>query len=333
MAIRAIMYGLGRVNRLATRLLLEKGVHVVAAVTRPGPKVGCDLGEVAEIGRTLDVVVTDDPEIGLSVTADIVMVGVHDDFERMTNIFRHCLSRGLNVLSVGAHHSYPWRMAPEWTRELDSLAKANGVTISASGNQDLFMINLPAMMSGVCHRIEAITHRSLSNVNNFGAEVAHVAHVGLTREEFDTAAKQPRPSVYTTFWENLAAALNFEVLDVRQADEAITASEPRFCHSLDREIEAGRVIGTRTSLNVETDTGPVMQGHYDLQVCEQGEEEFKAWKITGEPELNLRLKGLDSGFLTTSQYVNRIAHVIDAAPGYVTLEQIPKLVYQPKVGG
>ena len=331
-AIRAIMYGLGRINRLATRLLLDKGVDVVAAVTRAGPKVGRDLGDVAALGRTLGVIVTDDPQAALRVPADIVMVGVHDDFDRMTPIFRDCLARGLNVLSVGAHHSYPWRMAPEWTRDLDALAKANGVTISASGNQDLFMVNLPMLMAGACHRVDAIIHRSLSDVNNFGAEVADIAHVGLTSEEFDVASSEARASVYTTFWENICAALDFDVIDIKQVDEAVTSDTPRYCRSLDRQIEAGHAIGTRTTLTIETDNGPRMQGHYALQICADDEEEFKAWEITGEPGLNIRLTGIDSGFFTTSQYVNRIKDVVEAAPGYVTLEALPKLVYRSHFG-
>jgi hypothetical protein len=42
--IRAIVYGVGLSNRIATRLMVEKGVQVVGAVNRSGPKVGKDLG-------------------------------------------------------------------------------------------------------------------------------------------------------------------------------------------------------------------------------------------------------------------------------------------------
>ena len=81
------------------------------------------------------------------------------------SIYKKCLNHGLNVITIGSFASYPWHNFPELTHQLDELAKANGVTITGTGNQDFFMVNLPVLMSGVCHRLDRITHRSLSDVN------------------------------------------------------------------------------------------------------------------------------------------------------------------------
>ena len=53
--IRAIVYGVGLSNRIATRLMVEKGVQVVGAVNRSGPKVGKDLGILTGLGYPLGV--------------------------------------------------------------------------------------------------------------------------------------------------------------------------------------------------------------------------------------------------------------------------------------
>ena len=53
--------------------------------------------------------------------------------------------------------------------------------------------------------------------------------------------------------------------------------------------------------------------------------------IEGVPGLKVRVSQLDTGFTTTTQCVNRIPHVIEAPPGYVTLEKLPKLVYRPRL--
>ena len=58
---------------LATRLLKERGIDIVGAINRPGPKIGKDLGLLAGINY-LNVPISDEPEKVLSKTADIVMI-------------------------------------------------------------------------------------------------------------------------------------------------------------------------------------------------------------------------------------------------------------------
>ncbi|MGI9569103.1 MAG: dihydrodipicolinate reductase, partial [Desulfobulbia bacterium] len=64
--IRVIVYGVGAMGSIITRLLLEKSVDIVGAIGRSPNKVGRDLGDVAGIGRKLDVIVEDNAEKVLS---------------------------------------------------------------------------------------------------------------------------------------------------------------------------------------------------------------------------------------------------------------------------
>lgn len=76
--IRAVVYGVGTMNVLTTRLLLDKGVDIVGALARSPAKVGTDLGRVAGLGRELGVVVESDPERVLSDrSVDIAVVDVN----------------------------------------------------------------------------------------------------------------------------------------------------------------------------------------------------------------------------------------------------------------
>jgi len=133
---------------------------VVGAVNRSGPKVGKDIGKLAGLEHPMGVTVSDDPEAVLSTPADIVLVGVCDDMERGFPIYKQCLEHGINVLTIGTFASYPWRISPELAQHLHELAKAQGVTITGTGNQDFFMVNLGTLMSGVCHRLDRITLQS-----------------------------------------------------------------------------------------------------------------------------------------------------------------------------
>ena len=56
MNLRAMVYGVGQMNMLATRLLAEKGVEVVGAINRSGPKIGKDLGLLSGVEK-LNVII------------------------------------------------------------------------------------------------------------------------------------------------------------------------------------------------------------------------------------------------------------------------------------
>ena len=59
--IKVIVYGVGAMNSVATRLMLEKGVDIVGALARSPQKVGRDLGDVAELGYQTGVLVEETP--------------------------------------------------------------------------------------------------------------------------------------------------------------------------------------------------------------------------------------------------------------------------------
>jgi len=328
--IRAIIYGVGRLNLLATRLMIEKGVQVVGAINRAGPKIGQDLGVLAGMGP-IGVTVLDEPERVLSTPADIAMLGVHDDLERSLPMLEACAEHGLNVINFGAHASYPWRMTPEPSRVLDAVAKRHGVTLTGGGNQDFFMISLGTLMTGVCHRLDRLIHRSLTNVNQFGREVAEIAHVGEQVSSLDSSAGEPAPSVYTTFWDNVGATLGLEITDIEQTIVPVVATAEVHCTSMGTVVAPGTLRGVTQRLDVRTREGIEMLGENTLAVFESDETEYKEWRVEGEPTFTVRATDINSGFTTASSAVNRITHVVQARPGYVTLEQLPMLSYRAKL--
>ena len=55
---------------------------------------------------------------------------------------------GANVITIEEETVYPWRTAQDLARELDAVAKANGVTLAASGAQDVFWLHLVGTLLG-----------------------------------------------------------------------------------------------------------------------------------------------------------------------------------------
>jgi 4-hydroxy-tetrahydrodipicolinate reductase len=286
MTTKVIMYGVGQMNMLATRLLKERGIDIVGAINRPGPKIGKDLGLLSGIDY-LNIPISDNPEKVLSKTADIVIVAVTSELPIMFPIYKQCLEAKKNVATIGESSSFSWRLYPELTVELDNIAKAYGVTITGTGAQDFGIVHLGILMSGACHRIDEIIYRNSFDPTNFGEETL--------------ATLSKSPSIYVTFWDNVASALNLNIIDV---EETIDASG--------------------TKLDITTKEGIRMVGQYRLIVG----KEFKAWEIRGEPNLSVKVAGLGSPVVTSAQTINRIPHILQASPGYVTIEKLPMLKYQ-----
>ena len=72
--IKAVAYGVGPINSIITRMLLDKGVEIIGAISRSPAKVGKDLGELTGLGRQLGVAVSNDAAEVLSRGADIAVI-------------------------------------------------------------------------------------------------------------------------------------------------------------------------------------------------------------------------------------------------------------------
>jgi 2,4-diaminopentanoate dehydrogenase len=137
--IRAVVYGVGAMNSIATRMMRDKGVDIVGALARSPGKVGHDLGEVAGLGVRIGVVVENDPDRVLSSRqADIAVIAVASYMSDMHEHLGRCAEHGVNAVTISEEALYPWNTSPMAAAELDRLARANGVTLTGTGHQDVY---------------------------------------------------------------------------------------------------------------------------------------------------------------------------------------------------
>jgi hypothetical protein len=329
--IRAVVYGVGAMNSIATRMMLEKGVDIVGALARSPEKVGKDLGVVADLGFETGVLVDDDPARVLSTrTADIAVIAVSSYMSDQYEHLRTCAEHGVNAVTISEEALYPWNTAPRMTAELDRLAKRHGVTLTGSGHQDTYWVNLVSMVMGTSHRIDTVTGTASWNVDDYGPEVARDQRVGDTEEQFAAWLKEAeRPP---TFGLNVLHALLADAgLTARRF---ITSTRPEFADevlhssSLELDVRPGQVIGFSDVDEVETYEGPTLTFEMAGRLYGEGEADMNEWTITGEPELHLSNPRVPTQITTCTQLVNRIPDVINAEPGFITMERLPKLRYR-----
>jgi 4-hydroxy-tetrahydrodipicolinate reductase len=114
----------------------------------------------------------------------------------------------------------------------------------------------------------------------------------------------------------------------RTTSRAEIADQEMRSQSLGETIPAGHVIGFTDIDSVDTVEGSRFEFEMIGRLYKEGEADINEWSIEGEPELHLSNPRVPTGVTTCTQLVNRIPDVINAPPGFVTIEKLPKLRYR-----
>jgi 4-hydroxy-tetrahydrodipicolinate reductase len=316
---------------VATRMMLEKGVDIVGALARSPEKVGRDLGDVAGLGKPTGVTVESDARHVLETRRpDIAVIAVASYMDDMFEHLRLCAECGVNAITIAEECLYPWSTSPMATAELDALAKRTGVTLTGSGHQDVYWVNIVSLVMGTAHRIDTVTGKATWNVDDYGPEVTKDQRVGDTPEACEQwlAGEDRPPSFGRNTLDALVADVGLTVKSVQSSSRPDIAAEEIHSRSLDATLKPGQVIGFTDVDTIQTAEGPALTFEMSGRVYKEGEADMNEWEITGEPHLRLSNPAVPTGVTTVTQFVNRIPDVINAPPGFVTIEKLPKLRYR-----
>jgi hypothetical protein len=328
---RVVMYGLGSMGSLVARMLDEHGAELVGAVARSPQKIGRDIGDVACLGKQLGVTIAKDIELVLADTRpDLVVMTIASYMEDMFEPAMACLVAGANVITLSEELMFSRRTSPDETELLDKAAREAGVTITGTGHQDGYWVNLVSVLMGTAHRIQRVVGKASWNVDDFGAELARDQQVGSSMAEFEqwlAGASRP-PTFGRNALEQLAVVAGLNPRDASGETKPVIADADTECRALNTVIRKGSVLGFTDIDTLSTDEGVVLTIEMTGMVYGPDNADYNDWTIFGEPELNLRNEKVPTSWTTCATLVNRIPDVLSAPPGYVTLEALPQLRYR-----
>ncbi|AQS83857.1 MAG: Gfo/Idh/MocA family oxidoreductase [Acetobacter aceti] len=327
--INAVLVGVGHMGRLTARYLLEKGINVVGVVSRTSSQ-GEDIGTLVGLKTPIGVTVSNDLEAILANgNADIVLVTTSSDLKSLLPIAERALSCGVNVATISEEAFFPGT-AGEIGKRLDEVARANGVTLVATGVQDIFWLNLPAMVTGAMHRIEEIHCWSNVNLDIYGPALISQYPVGLTPEEYARQEAEGEPRSLIPFsgiaLEGLTAKLGWTPTGRSVRHEPIYAECAITSESLGRAISPGHTVGVTEIYEIETREGIKLRMEFVEKVNGPEETEKIAWTFKGEPELGVvadRFPGME---VTCATLVNRIPAILAAPAGYISAGSLAEAV-------
>ncbi len=323
-SIRVIQYGLGPIGCATAQYIIERqGLELVGGVDIDSNKIGRDLGDVIGTPNSLGLSIKKTiGEVLADTHADVVLQTTNSYFDLFKTQVIEILEAGLDIVSTSEELSFPWIANKKIGEEIDAVAKRVGKTVLGTGvNPGFLMDALPLNLTSICQQVNHISAARNINASERRGPFQKKIGSGMSVDEFKAKMDEGRMGhvglpesvgmIFDTFGKNLK---NYE-----------SSVEPVVAEKLTKtdfvEVEPGKVIGLKQVARGYTEGEEFVKLTFIAALdYDHGGDVIQ---ITGKPNLEVNLKGTNGDIATVAIAVNAINRVHPAAPGLVTMRDLP----------
>lgn len=330
--IKVAIWGFGAMGSgMAEMLLKKKGVEIVGICDMHESRVGKDMYEYlgVEPGNRPPVTIKKDiHEVITEKSCDIALLCTDSFTKNAFEKITYCLSKKVNVISTAEEMAFPKAQSPELAKEMERIAKENGVTVLGTGINPGFVLDyLILALTGTCESVEHIRAARINDLSPFGHAVMEEQGVGISVDTFNKRMSEDDLAGHVGFPESIAMVaegIGWNLEKVEQTKDPIVSNTHR--KTKYAEVEPGNLAGIRQQgfgyvegeVKIEMDHPQQILPH--VENTETGDY---IW-IKGTPDINLSIKPeIPGGIGTIAMCVNMIPHVINSEPGLKTMLDLP----------
>lgn len=329
--VKVILWGIGAMGKgMAEMLLDKKGVEIVGVVGRTH-RLGKSMYDYLDVerGDRPDVIIGEYDKVITEKAADVVLISTDSFTESSFDKIKFCLENKINVISTAEEMAFPQAQQPELAKEMDRIAKENGVSVLGTGiNPGLIMDLLVITLTGACIDVDTIRAERVNNLSPFGPAVMNGQGVGITLDEFNRRKAENTLDGHIGFPESIAMIAN--ALGWKLSDEVELSRDPIvstvYRKAPHAEVQAGDVAGCNMKGYGKVDGELKIEMVHPQQVEPhlEGVNTGDYITIKGTPDIDMAIKPeVPGGIGTIAMCVNMIPQIINATPGLKTMIDLP----------
>ncbi|HHY17348.1 MAG TPA: NADP-binding protein [Firmicutes bacterium] len=325
---KVLLWGLGAMGSgMASMLLGKRDVEIVAALAKRPSREGKDLGEVIGKGTT-GIKVVSDPYEAFKSNPDIVLLSTASFVKEVFPEIKIALEHHADVITIAEEMAYPWEASQELSDEIDRIARKCGKTVLGTGiNPGFILDTLIISLTGICREVEHVHGKRVNNLAPFGHTVMRTQGVGTTPEQFQAGLLSGDIVGHVGFRQSamlIGKALGWEIDSIVEDRQPIITNVERTTRYI--KVAPGNVAGCRHTARAYSNGKEVIFLEHPQQVCPEAEgvKTGDYIVVDGDPPVNLAIEPeIPGGIGTMAIAVNMIPLVIKAAPGLLTMADLP----------
>ncbi|MCK4380630.1 MAG: dihydrodipicolinate reductase [Candidatus Lokiarchaeota archaeon] len=331
-----IQVGLGPMGRLIATLLLKRRNIDVKGVIDINPQfIGEKLSKFCDVEDKLELVIESNLEVLLSKEkVDVVIIATSSSLEKVAPLIKQAVNSGVSVISICEELSYPFKLYPKLSEELDVLARSNNVTVVGTGiNPGYLMDLLPIVITAPCQNVKSIKVTRMMNSAKRRESFQRKIGTGLSPEEFHQKISQKEITGHVGLTQSIqmiVTALGFQYDEIVEFPSKEVITEKEFITSYGETVPKGYVCGLQSKAIAKKGETEIII--LDFVAYAGDHEEYDSIEINGNPSIRQKISGGVHGDVGTAAMVaNLIPIVIKAKAGLLTMKDLPVPCYTENI--
>ena len=337
---RVVQWATGKVGAGSLRAIVRHpSLDLVGLYVHSESKAGCDAGEICGIAP-VGIKATRSIEDVIALKPDCVMY-----MQEGANLDDICrlLEAGINIITTRGKFFNPEKMNPEFRQRVQAACKKGKSSIHATGSSPGFITEtLPLALLSISRRLDCLTIDEFAYIPESCSNEMIFDVMGYGRApgaEFDAGLLGHMAQCFEQSLYTLATALSLPFDKVETSGENAVAAN-RIPLPKDAFIEKGTVAAQRITVAGIRDGKPVLRFRANWYCATDIEPAWHlgktGWRmvVEGDTPLDVHIGfprteepvAVQMSGLTAHGAVNAVPYVCVAAPGIVTISDLPRVV-------